>query len=98
VNVIEWGPGLYGLRPAARRYFHAEPKDLTPRQMAFLVTLIPGPVKYQRGFAGGGEQPWLRQLVDDLLLKLCVLGALSDEDYQAALAEDLHVDTPDPEP
>src|SRR6185503_19064992 len=51
LNVIEWGPDLYGLRPAARRYFHKEPAELTPRQMAFLVALIPGPIKYQRSFA-----------------------------------------------
>src|SRR4029079_9752729 len=53
LNVIEWGPDLYGLRPAARRYFHKEPAELTPRQMAFLVALIPGPIKYQRSFASG---------------------------------------------
>ena len=43
LNVIEWGPDLYGLRPAARRYFGREPRELTPKQMAFLVALIPGP-------------------------------------------------------
>src|SRR5439155_4310938 len=42
LNVIEWGPGLYGLRPAARAYFGREPRDLTPAQIAFLVSLIPG--------------------------------------------------------
>ncbi|HET8646962.1 MAG TPA: biosynthetic peptidoglycan transglycosylase, partial [Vicinamibacteria bacterium] len=28
LNVIEWGPGLYGLRPASRRYFGVEPREL----------------------------------------------------------------------
>ena len=42
LNVIEWGPGLYGLRPASHRYFGKEPRDLRPREMAFLVALIPG--------------------------------------------------------
>ena len=37
LNVIEWGPGLYGLRPAARHYFGKEPRALTPKEMAFLV-------------------------------------------------------------
>ena len=67
LNVIEWGPDLFGLRPAARTYFGREPKDLTPAQTAFLVSLIPGPVKYQSSFAHGTPGPGLRQLVDALL-------------------------------
>src|SRR6185503_2711917 len=43
LNIIEWGPDLRGLRPAARRYFGCEPQALTPAQMAFLVAIIPGP-------------------------------------------------------
>ena len=30
LNIIEWGPGLHGLRPASRRYFGMEPAELTP--------------------------------------------------------------------
>ena len=91
VNVIEWGPDLYGLKPAARAYFGREPKDLTPAQMAFLVSLIPAPVKYQSSFAHGTPGPGLRQLVDALLAKLRSVEALSEEDYQAALAESIVV-------
>jgi Transglycosylase len=91
LNVIEWGPDLYGLRPAARHYFHREPSDLTPAQTAFLVALIPGPVKYQRSFADGTPSPGFRQLVDKLLVKLRSVDALSEEAYEAARAEDLLV-------
>jgi hypothetical protein len=92
LNVIEWGPDLYGLRPAARRYFGREPRDLTPKQMAFLVALIPGPRKYQRSFASGTLSPGFRPLVDRLLAKLRSVGGLSEEEYQAALAEELWVE------
>jgi hypothetical protein len=91
LNVIEWGPDLYGLRPAARRYFGREPRDLTPRQMAFLVAIIPGPIKYQRSFVGGTLSPRFRPLVDNLLAKLHSVGGLSDAEYQTALAEELWV-------
>jgi membrane peptidoglycan carboxypeptidase len=89
LNIIEWGPDLYGLRPAARRYFGREPRDLTPKQMAFLVALIPGPVKYQRSFADGSLSAGFRPLVDELLVKLRSVDALDEEAYQAALAEEL---------
>jgi penicillin-binding protein 1A len=89
LNVIEWGPGLYGLRPAARHYFGKEPSELTPKEMAFLVALIPGPIKYQRSFAQGALTPGFEPLVTNLLAKLHSVGDLSDEEYEAALAETL---------
>ena len=89
LNVIEWGPGIYGLRQAARRYFGREPMELTPRQMAFLVSLIPAPIKYQRSFADGVPSPFLDGLMATLLAKLQAVGALSETEYEAALAEPL---------
>jgi hypothetical protein len=91
LNVIEWGPGLYGLRPAARQYFGKEPDELAPAQMALLVALIPGPLKYQRSLASGTPSPGFRPLVDRLLAKLRSVDALSDEQYYAALADDLRL-------
>ena len=91
LNVIEWGPDLFGLRPAARAYFDREPKDLTPAQMAFLVSLIPAPVKYQISFAHGTPGPGLRRLVDALLAKLRSVDALTEEEYQRALGEEIVV-------
>jgi transglycosylase-like protein len=91
LNVIEWGPGLFGLRPAARTYFGREPQELTPAQMAFLVSLIPGPVKYQSSFAHGTPGPGLRQLVDALLAKLRSVDALAEEEYRRALDEEIVV-------
>jgi hypothetical protein len=91
LNVIEWGPELYGLRPAARAYFGREPGELTPAQMSFLVSLIPAPIKYQSSFAHGTPGPGLRQLVDALLAKLRSVDALSEDQYRAALDEPIVV-------
>jgi transglycosylase-like protein len=98
VNVIEWGPGLYGLRPAARHYFGKEPRALTPKEMAFLVALIPGPIKYQRSFEGGSLSPGFEPLVTNLLVKLRSTNALSEEEYAAALAQTLAFRRADPLP
>ncbi len=89
LNVIEWGPGLYGLRPAARRYFGREPQQLTPKQMVFLVSLIPGPIKYQRSFETGAPSPFFERLMTSLLRKLVDVAALSEAEYAAALTEPL---------
>ena len=91
LNVIEWGPDLFGLRPAARAYFGRAPQELTPAQVAFLVSLIPGPLKYQSSFARGTPGPGLRQLVDALLAKLRSVDALTEDEYRQALEEEIVV-------
>lgn len=91
LNIIEWGPDLRGLRPAARHYFDCEPQSLTPAQMAFLVAIIPGPIKYQRSFARGTPGPGLRLLIDNLLAKLRSVEAIGEEEYQRALSEPIVV-------
>jgi transglycosylase-like protein len=91
LNIIEWGPDLRGLRPAARHYFDCEPQALTPAQMAFLVAIIPGPIKYQRSFARGTPGPGLRLLIDNLLAKLRSVEAIGEEEYQRALGETIVV-------
>jgi hypothetical protein len=91
LNIIEWGPDLRGLRPAARRYFGREPRALTPAEMAFLVAIIPGPIKYQSSFAHGTPGPGLRSLIDQLLAKLKSVDAIGEEEYRRALGESIVV-------
>src|SRR5581483_10051449 len=91
LNIIEWGPDLRGLRPAARRYFGREPQALTPAEMAFLVAIIPGPIKYQSSFAHGTPGPGLRALIDGLLSKLRSVHAIGEEEYLQALGEPIAV-------
>jgi hypothetical protein len=91
LNIIEWGPDLRGLRPAAHHYFGCEPQALTPAQMAFLVSIIPGPIKYQSSFARGTPGPGLQLLIDNLLAKLRSVDAIGEEEYQRALSEPIVV-------
>jgi Transglycosylase len=91
LNIIEWGPDLRGLRPAARSYFGREPQALTPAEMAFLVAIIPGPIKYQSSFAHGTPGPGLRSLIDALLAKLRAVDAIGEEEYRQALDEPIVV-------
>jgi len=91
LNIIEWGPDLRGLRPAARSYFGRESQALTPAEMAFLVAIIPGPIKYQSSFAHGTPGPGLRSLIDALLAKLRAVDAIGEEEYRQALDEPIVV-------
>jgi transglycosylase-like protein len=90
VNVIEWGPNIFGLVPAARHYFGKAPADLTPKEMAFLVSLIPSPVRYHQAHTAGRLGPGMEQLVATLLAKLKSVDAIDDQAYEEARAEELH--------
>ncbi len=45
LNVIEWGPGIYGAEAAAEHYYHTKASDLTREQAARLAAIIPAPLK-----------------------------------------------------
>lgn len=45
-NVIEFAPRVYGIHHAAQHYFGKKPIDLTLGEVAFLVSIIPGPKRY----------------------------------------------------
>ncbi|MCB9667150.1 MAG: transglycosylase domain-containing protein [Myxococcales bacterium] len=46
LNVIEFGPAVYGIRQAASYYFGSSPRDLTPAQAVFLSLILPNPKAY----------------------------------------------------
>ena len=47
LNIVEWGPLVYGACEASRFYFDKEPSELTVNEAIFLASIIPKP-KYFR--------------------------------------------------
>lgn len=45
LNVIEWGPGIYGAQAASEHYYHVPASDLSREQAARLAAIIPAPLK-----------------------------------------------------
>ncbi|MBI3516314.1 MAG: transglycosylase domain-containing protein, partial [Proteobacteria bacterium] len=43
LNIIEWGPGIYGATAAAEIYFGRPPAALTRSQAALLAAVLPNP-------------------------------------------------------
>jgi hypothetical protein len=84
-NLIEFGPGIYGIHDAAAHYFDSRPIDLTPWQAAFLLSIIPNPKKYHALFFEKNEVPayWterVRRILDHMHNK----GRLTDEEWAMA--------------
>ena len=46
LNVVEFGPGVYGAQAASQDFFHEDAGQLTPAQAARLVAVLPRPLKW----------------------------------------------------
>lgn len=46
LNVIEWGPGIYGVEAASRHYFRKSSGKLTRYQAALLAAILPNPRRW----------------------------------------------------
>jgi len=44
LNVVEWGPGIYGAEAAAEHYFHKPAARLNPTEAARLAAVLPDPL------------------------------------------------------
>lgn len=50
LNIVEWGPLVYGACEASRFYFDKEPSDLTVNEAIFLASIIPKPKHFRSVF------------------------------------------------
>lgn len=46
LNVIEFGPGIFGIHEASLHYFGKRPDELTLGEVAWFVSIIPSPKRY----------------------------------------------------
>jgi hypothetical protein len=84
LNVIELGPGIRGVRQAAKAYFGKEPGALSPLEAAHLASLPPNPVGFARRFKDGRvDEGWLHRLYE-LLAMMNRSGRLSAAELAAA--------------
>jgi monofunctional glycosyltransferase len=62
LNVVEWGPGIFGAEAAARHYFSRSAADLTADQAAALAATLPHPLTSNPRTRPGRMQ-WRQQLI-----------------------------------
>jgi monofunctional glycosyltransferase len=57
LNIVEFGPGIYGAEAASRRFFHKPASALSAREAAYLAAVLPRPLAWSVASPG----PVLRQ-------------------------------------
>lgn len=63
LNVIEFGPGIFGIHEASVHYFGKRPDELTIGECAWLVSIVPNPKRYHRYYDRGEiTAVWFRRM------------------------------------
>ncbi len=84
LNIVEFGPDLYGLGGASRKFFGVTPDRLNLKQAIYLASLLPAPIPRFQYFCRGGLTPNYSRLVDTLLHRMLALGRISEDAYATA--------------
>lgn len=62
LNIVELGPGIYGVGAAADHYFGTTPKALTTAQAARLAAILPQPIKRDAARPGKQTRRYARRI------------------------------------
>jgi hypothetical protein len=85
LNAVEWGPGgVHGLGEAASHWFGKDARDLSPKEAAFLATVLPNPARYDLYRRRGGLTERWEERVHSLLVKMRAADVLDDEQFYEA--------------
>lgn len=85
LNVIEFGPNIFGVRSAARHYFDKEPMDLDILEASFLAFLLPNPKRYRESFVVKNLTPFARKSLARIVSRLAKYRKISEEEKVATL-------------
>ena len=80
LNIIEYGPGIYGIDAAAEHYFKKSPEDLTAKEGAFLAMLLPNPKSYGESFKKGKLTPYAKKTMENIIKKMQVAKFIDKEE------------------
>jgi membrane peptidoglycan carboxypeptidase len=87
LNIIEFGPDIYGAREAAHHYFGREPDELNLAECLFLSSIMPSPLRFHKMYERG-EVPdaWLKHL-RQLMKTASKVGTITPSEYEDGLKE-----------
>jgi len=89
LNVIEFGPAVYGVTAAADYYFGRTPAELNLAECLFLASLLPAPLRYG-AMREGGEVPdaWMH-LIHRLMTIAHKTGRITDDELLEGQGEEI---------
>jgi hypothetical protein len=70
LNIVEFGPGVYGLQQAARFYFNKSAEQLSLREATFLTYLLPAPTKRFQQVCQETKRPMIDRTISERIHQL----------------------------
>lgn len=101
LNVVEFGPDVYGVTKAADYYFGRKPEELNLSESFFLASLMPSPLRYGKQREKGQVSPGWTRYLQKLMEIAAKNGKLSPAELAEGLSYELvfyHPGQPRPEP
>ena len=89
LNYIEMGPGIWGLGKASRFYFKKSPRELRPKEAAYIAMLLPSPKRYSVSFRRRELTRYSRGTTNNILRKMKAGGFISEETLNLELETQL---------
>lgn len=86
VNAIEYGPGIYGIGPAARHFFNKHPRDLNAKEAAFFSSILPGPKSRYRQYCENRLWRWTQAKIERILRLMVKRERMTEAELDEALA------------
>lgn len=69
LNVIEMGPGIYGIEAASQTFYNKPASKLTRQQAAMIAAVLPNPIRWSPAKPTGyirGRQSWILRQMNNL--------------------------------
>jgi len=98
LNVIEFGPDIYGVRAAAEHYFARTPAELNLAESLFLSSLLPRPLEYHKMMDKGEVPPSWMNNIHQLMDVAHKNARISDKELEEAKSETIILHRPDAPP
>lgn len=84
LNVVEWGPGVWGAQAASRTIFGKDAAALTPSEACLLAVMLPNPIARN---PHTNHSRYLVKKRDRVLRVLWRQGRITEEEYRSGTAE-----------
>jgi hypothetical protein len=86
LNIIEYGPNVYGIKPASEYYFDKNPSNLSLSQSLFIASILPNPNKQRfdsDGKLNQGALLWIKRVMKSMLDN----NKISEIEYERGMQE-----------
>ena len=92
LNLVEFGPGIYGVERAAKHFFNVSTTHLSAKQSVYLASLLPAPTTRFASFCANSLNENHLAVVNRLLDKFRIYAKISEEAFLKASDEPIKFD------